>query len=131
MTFAAKYRPADLRLERHLVVFAAVIANYLVSLRRIFALTRLFGAALRTPLRGHHVALIKDLLFFFGEKKSLFTLHADGFNIGHRTNLLVPFDFSMQMNITQIEKLSRKRKRFNMCPHGLAQCRQIVSAFET
>jgi hypothetical protein len=73
----------DFRLERNLIVLAAIVADDLISLRGIFTLTGFFRPALRTPLRRHHITLVKDLLFFFGEKKGLFTLNARGFDVRH------------------------------------------------
>jgi hypothetical protein len=73
----------DFRLKRNLIVLSAIVANDLVTLWRVFTLGCLLRPALRTPLGRHHVALVKDLLFFFREKKSLFTLNARSFDVRH------------------------------------------------
>ena len=83
MTFATEDRPPDLWLERNLVMLAAVIADDLEPLSGIVAFSRLLRAALSTALRRHHVPLVKDLLFLFGEKESVFTLNASGLNVRH------------------------------------------------
>ena len=83
MAFATKYGPANLRLERYLVVLAAMIANDLEALRSFFTFCGLFRTALCTALWRHHVPLVKDLLFFFGEKEGLFTLNARGLDVRH------------------------------------------------
>jgi len=83
MAFATENRSADLGLKRHLIVLTAVVANDLESLSSIVTFSRLFRTTLCTPLRRHHVPLVKDLLFLFGEKKRLFTLNASGLNVRH------------------------------------------------
>lgn len=83
MTLATKNRSSNFRLKRHLVVPSAVIANDLKALGRFVALACFFRAAFCTALRGHHVALIKDLLLLFREQKGLFTLNARGFYVRH------------------------------------------------
>jgi hypothetical protein len=88
MAVAAEHGTAYLWLKRNLVMFAAMIANDLKPGRRIQPRRGLFCSAFRTPLRCHQVSLVKDLLLFLGEKKRVFALHANGLDIGHRTNLL-------------------------------------------
>jgi hypothetical protein len=89
MTLTAEHGPAHLRLERHLVMLAAVVANYLELLRRILAVCGLFRAALLATLRGCHVALVEHLLVFFSEQEALLALDTYGLYIGHlRLSLL-------------------------------------------
>lgn len=76
MAFTAKHTPADLWLERDLVMPPAMVANYLKSLRGILSGRRFLCTASWAPLRRHHVPLITQLLFLFGEKKSRFALNA-------------------------------------------------------
>lgn len=83
VAFATQDGSADFRLKRNLIVFAAMVAHDLVSLRCVLTLARFFRPAFRTPLWRHHVALVKDLLFLLGEKKGLFTLNARGFDVRH------------------------------------------------
>jgi hypothetical protein len=83
VAIATQNGPPNFRLKRNLIVLAAMIANDLESLRLIFTLPRFLRPALRTPLRRHHVALVKDLLLLFGEKKGLFTLNARCFDVRH------------------------------------------------
>ena len=87
-TFSAQNRTPDFWLKRHGVVLAAVIANYLKTIRRVCAARRFFRAAFQTSLRRRHISLVKNPLFFFGKKKSFTALHASHFNIGHRFFLL-------------------------------------------
>ena len=68
MTVFAKHRAADLWLKRHRVVLAAMVANDLKSRRSILAERGFFRAALRAPLRRHHVTLVINFLIFFAEK---------------------------------------------------------------
>lgn len=68
----------------YLIVLSTVIANDVEALWRIVADRSLFGSALGTTLRRHHIALVKHLLFFFGEQKDLFTLHTRDLYIRHR-----------------------------------------------
>lgn len=84
VAFAAQYRTPGFWLERHLVVFAAIVANYFVLLWCVFAISGLFRATARTPLRLRHVALIELTLFFFGEKEYLFALNTRDFDIRHK-----------------------------------------------
>jgi len=83
MAFATEHRSTDLRLKRHLIVLAAVVANDLESLPRIITFGGFFRTTLCTPLRRHHVPLVKNLLLLFGEKERLFTLNARGFDVRH------------------------------------------------
>ena len=83
MTFATEHGSAYLWLERHLVVLPAVVANDLEPFSRIIAVSGFLRTTLSTPLRGHHVPLVKDFLLLFGEKKRLFTLNASGLDVRH------------------------------------------------
>ena len=84
VAFAAQNLASDLRLKRNLVVFAAVVADDLEFGGRVFASRRFFRTAFRTPLRRHHIALVKNFLFLLGEKKNFLTLNTRNFNIRHR-----------------------------------------------
>jgi hypothetical protein len=95
MTFAAQNGASDLRLKRHLIVFAAVVADDLETLRRVFTGRRFFRAAFQAPLRRHHIALVKYFLFLFGEKKDLLTLNTRNFQIRHRI-----FSFKIELWFT-------------------------------
>jgi len=75
MTFFTEDRSANLGLEGYLVVFAAIVANDLKPLWRIFARCSLFSAAFCASLRRHHIALVKRFLFFLCEHEDLFTLN--------------------------------------------------------
>jgi len=88
MTIFAQHRASDFRLKRDVIVFAAVVADNIETDGRVFAARRFFRAAFRTPLRRHHIPLVKNSLFFFREKKNVFTLHARHFSIRHRFGLL-------------------------------------------
>jgi len=85
MAFTAKHGPPDLRLKRHLIKFSAMIANDIEASRSILTRSGLFRATFGTPLRRHHITLIKDFLFFFGKKESLFTLKTRRFYIRHHS----------------------------------------------
>lgn len=89
MTFFAQNRTSDFRLKRNVVVFAAVVADDLKFTRRVCAQSGFFRAAFRTPLRLHHIALVKCLLFLFREDKRIFALHTGNFYVGHRFFLLI------------------------------------------
>jgi hypothetical protein len=104
MAFATQHRTTDFRLERYLVVLAAVVANDLKASWRVFAFGCLFCPALRAPLRCHQVFLVKDLLLFLGKEKGLLALYADGFNIRHRANLLVSLGVSVCKEYSTLEK---------------------------
>jgi hypothetical protein len=69
-----------------MVVLAAMIADDLETLGRIFRRRCLFRTAFRAALRGHHITLVEHLLFFFGKKKDLLTLNTRDFNIRHRSS---------------------------------------------
>jgi hypothetical protein len=84
VTLAAQNLAPDFRLKRDVVVLAAMVADDFVFLRRICALRRFFRAAFRTPLRRHHIALVKNILFFLGKEKDVFALNTRNFNIRHR-----------------------------------------------
>lgn len=73
-----------------------MIADYFEAFLGIVSRRGLFCSTLRAPLRCHQIPLVKDLLFFFCKEKSLLTLYADSFNVGHRYYLLVPLVFGMQ-----------------------------------
>jgi hypothetical protein len=90
--FFAEDRAPDFWLKGNVVVLAAMIANDLETLRRIFRCRRLFRAAFRAALRGHHITLIEHLLFFLGKKKDLLTLNTRDFNIRHRSSSFFVFD---------------------------------------
>ena len=83
VAFAAENGAAHLWLERHLIVFSAVITNDIETLWSVFTGGGLLRPALGASLWGHHVALVKNLLFFFGEKKGGFTLHARDLDVRH------------------------------------------------
>ena len=83
MTVFAQNRASDFRLERHVVVFAAVVADNIKSRGSVRARRRFFRAAFRTSLRRHHIPLIKNSLFLFRVKKNVFTLQARHFQIWH------------------------------------------------
>lgn len=106
VTFATKHGTPDLWLKGNLVVLAAMVADYLKSLGSIASGRRLFCPAFCAPLRCHQILLVKDLLFLFREYKSLLTLYADSFNIGHRNNLLDPWVFRYALNITHLKGVS-------------------------
>ncbi len=84
MTFPAKYRTACLWLERHSVMFTAIVTNYFEPLRR-FGVTycSFFRAAFGTPLRRHHIPLIEHFLVLFAKNEDLFALHTWDFDIRH------------------------------------------------
>ncbi len=84
VTIFTEHRAADFWLEGHGVVASAMIADDLKTLRCILALCSLFGTALRTPLRLHHVTLVKDLLIFFAKDKDIFALNTRDLDIRHR-----------------------------------------------
>lgn len=83
MTFTTQNRSTYFWLEGDLVMFPAVVANYFEPLTSVVAFGSLLRTALGTPLWRHHVPLIKDLLFFFGEKEGLFALNARCFDVRH------------------------------------------------
>jgi hypothetical protein len=83
VAFATQDRASHFWLEGDLVVLAAVVTDYLEALGGILPLARFFRTALCTPLRRHHVALVKDLLFLFSEKERFFALNASGLDVRH------------------------------------------------
>lgn len=83
MALAAEDRAAGFWLERHSVMFAAIVANYFESLGCVVADRGLFGAAFRTPLRRHHIPLIEHFLVFLTKNEDLFALHTWNFDIRH------------------------------------------------
>ncbi len=84
VTVFAEHRAADLWLEWHGVVASAIVADDLKTLRRILARSSFLRTASGTPLRLHHVTLIKDLLIFFAKDKYIFALNTRDFDIRHR-----------------------------------------------
>ena len=90
MAFPTKDRTPHLRLERDLIVLAAMIADYLKTLWRILTAPGFFCAAFCAPLRCHQIALVKDLLFLLREQKRFLALNADCFDVGHRNTSLIP-----------------------------------------
>jgi len=69
-------------------VFAAMVADDFKFGRGIFARYRFLRTAFRTPLRRHHITLVKNFLFFLREKKSFLTLDTWDLNIRHFIYLL-------------------------------------------
>ena len=88
-TIFAQNRTPDFRLKRHMVVFAAMVADNIEPRRSVNARRRFFRAAFSASLRRHHISLIKNSLFFFGVNKHFFTLHARHFSIRHRSRFLL------------------------------------------
>ena len=84
MTFTAKNGSPDLGMERDLVMLSAIVTNDIETLWRIVTCRGFFGSAFGATLRSHHIALVKHLLFLFGEQKDLFTLHTRNFYVRHR-----------------------------------------------
>jgi hypothetical protein len=84
MTFLAQNAAPDLRLKRHVVVLAAMVANDFKPRLSVSAVRRLFRAAFRTALRLHQILSIKSFLFFFRKLKNFFALNARDFDIRHR-----------------------------------------------
>ena len=90
VAITAKHRPADLWMERHVVVLSAVVADDLETLVGVIGNSSgLFTTTLGTALRGHHIALVEHLLFLFSEQKNLLTLHTRNFYVRHRCTLLL------------------------------------------
>ena len=83
MTFAAQDSSTNFWLKWNLVVLPAVVADDLKAFAHLITFGGLFRTAFRAPLRRHHIALVKDLLFLFGEQESFFTLNARGFDVRH------------------------------------------------
>lgn len=84
MTFLAQNAAPDLRLKRHVVVLAAMVADDFKPRRSVFAARRLFRAAFLAALRLRHILAIKSFLLFLREKKNFLALHARDFYIRHR-----------------------------------------------
>ena len=84
MALLTQDRPADLRLEGYLIVLAAIVADDLETRRSVVSGGHFLRSALQAALRGCEISLIEGFLFFFSEKKCLFTLHTRSFYIGHR-----------------------------------------------
>ena len=117
MTFATQNRPSNFRLKRHLIVLAAVVTDDLKTLPSVVACGRLFGTAFRAALGSHHIALVKDLLFFFRKKKGFFTLNARGFDVRHinfSSNLSVKGDARILAQASKQNAILRGRERFNV-----------------
>lgn len=83
MAFATQHGAAGLGLKRHLVVLAAVIADYLEFRRSILTCGCLLRSAFLASLRGGHVPLVKHFLILLGEQECLLALNAYCFYIGH------------------------------------------------
>jgi len=105
VALATQYGATDLRLKRDVIVLAAMVADYLKTFRRTVTLSGFFRPALRASLRRHHVPLIKDLLFLFGEKEGLFTLNARSFDVRHT---LSPYNFLFKRVMRVILAQSRQ-----------------------
>jgi hypothetical protein len=82
----AHYRSPDLWLKRDGIVPAAIVAYDLIPGRSVLTHPGFFRAALRAPLRGHHIALVKYLLVFFAEDKVVAALNARDLNVGHNVS---------------------------------------------
>jgi hypothetical protein len=90
VAFAAEYGAANLWMKGDVVMLAAIVAYDVKALWSMVTYDRrLFSSAFSAALRSHHIALVKHLLFFFGEQKDLLTLHTRDFDIRHRCFLLV------------------------------------------
>jgi hypothetical protein len=100
VTVATKDGAPDLWLEGNLVVFTAMIADYLEAFRRLIACRGFFRAAFRAPLGCHQIALVKDLLFLLSKYERLFALDADYFDVGHRNTSLIPSMIGLEEYIT-------------------------------
>jgi hypothetical protein len=83
MAIAAENSAAHLRLERHLVVLAAVVANDLEFFRGVLAARCFLRATFLAALRGRHVALVEHFLILFREQERFLALDAYGLYIGH------------------------------------------------
>jgi hypothetical protein len=102
MTFPTKNAAPHLRLERDLIMFAAMIANYLKTPRRILTGSGFFSTAFCAALRRHQIPLVKDILFLFCKQKSFFALYADCFDVGHRNTSLTLFVDRYGKNISHL-----------------------------
>ena len=87
MAFPTQYRPADFRLERDVVGFAAVVADDFEAGSRFGGLRDFLGPALRAALGRGHVALVELVLFLLGEDENVLALDARNLRIGHRHSL--------------------------------------------
>jgi hypothetical protein len=67
-------------------MLAAMVADNVKAFGSIVTSGCLFRAAPGTPLRRHHIALVKHFLLFFGEEKDLLTLNTRNFDIRHRSS---------------------------------------------
>ena len=85
MTVLTEYGTADLRLERNRVMLAAVVAYDLKPCSRIGCDSGFLRTAFCTPLRRHHISLVKKVLFFLCKEKDLAALYTRYFDIGHRS----------------------------------------------
>ena len=90
-------------------MLAAIITNDLETRRRIRTLYDLFGAAFRTPLRCHHVSLIKGLLILFTKNEDIFALNTRDLDIGHKHHL-------QSAKLTVIEVILSHCKKFPLTP---------------
>lgn len=107
----AIYRSPNFWLKWHRIVFAAMIANDFITVRSVRTLARLFRTAFRTPLRRHHVPLIKVILFLFGKNKHFFALNTRNFNFGH--------DYSSNLGSFLTVSLSQQIKPFEIGLSGV------------
>ena len=136
VAFATEYGSPDLRLEWYLVVLPAVVANDLESFWSLATFGRFSRATLGAALGGHHVALVKDLLFFFGEKEGLFALNARGFDVRHNfspysANLRVIAAHSntkrdMQVTVIHVSIGQRDFWRFRQASPGYNRLRDTI-----
>ena len=124
MTLLTKHGSADLWLERHLIVLAAVVADDLESGRSTISRDRFLGAAFQAALRSSEIALIKGFLFFLSKKKRLFTLHTRSFYIGHRFSYL---KYTLRMPSIISHNLFGKCRHVR--PHGITKGIEVVTAF--
>jgi len=66
-----------------MIVLPTMVAEDLEPFWSVTALGSFFRTAFSAPLRSHHIALVKNLLFLFGEKESLFALNASVLDVRH------------------------------------------------
>ena len=64
-------------------MLSTVIADDLKARWCVLPQNCFFGAALKTPLGGHHVSLIEDLLVFLRKKKYFFALDTRNLYVRH------------------------------------------------
>lgn len=74
--FLTEHGPPDFWLKRNVIVFTAIIANYLKFCGSVFPKCRLLRTAFIAPLRSHHIAAVKSFLLLVREKKDLLALDA-------------------------------------------------------